>query len=266
MLRDQDRIFTNLRGISSPALKDAKLWGDWDQTKNLLARGRDWIIEELDRSCLRGRGGAGFPTGKKWSFMPKVSDGRPSYFVINADESEPGTCKDRDILRYEPHKLIEGSLLGSFAIGAPVAYIYVRGEYVREAKILQQSIDEAYEAGLLGKNAAGSGWNFDLYVHRGCIEVLALTFVGKNQPSSKALRDARECRASNPPTLPKWGYMVAPQPLIMSKRLRLSPPSYGVVAPGLPVLAAPIIREQRFSRFLDMSTTLAMWKKKWEFH
>ncbi|MCE3230469.1 MAG: NADH-quinone oxidoreductase, subunit [Alphaproteobacteria bacterium] len=167
MLRDQDRIFTNLQGISSPTLKDAKLRGDWDQTKSLLARGRDWIIEELDRSCLRGRGGAGFPTGKKWSFMPKVSDGRPSYFVINADESEPGTCKDRDILRYEPHKLIEGSLLGSFAIGAPVAYIYVRGEYVREAKILQQSIDEAYEAGLLGKNAAGSGWNFDLYVHRG---------------------------------------------------------------------------------------------------
>lgn len=167
MLREQDRIFTNLRGTGSPALKAAKKRGDWDHTKSLIAKGRDWIIAELERSCLRGRGGAGFPTGKKWSFMPKVSDGRPSYLIINADESEPGTCKDRDILRYDPHKLIEGALLGSFAIGAHVAYIYIRGEYVREAEILQRSIDEAYETGLLGKDAARSGWDFDLYLHRG---------------------------------------------------------------------------------------------------
>jgi len=161
MLRDQDRIFTNLSGTDSPFLKTAKERGDWDSSKSLLAKGREWIIEEVQKSCLRGRGGAGFPTGKKWSFMPKVSDGRPSYLIINADESEPGTCKDRDIIRYEPHKLIEGSLVGSFAIGAHVAYIYIRGEYVREAEILQQAIDEAYESGLLGKNAAKSGWDFD---------------------------------------------------------------------------------------------------------
>lgn len=167
MLRDQDYIFTNLSGKDSAFLKAAKARGDWENTKKFMVKGREKIIEEVTLSGLRGRGGAGFPTGKKWSFMPKESDGRPSYLVINADESEPGTCKDRDLLRYEPHKLIEGALLGAFAVGAHVAYIYIRGEYVLEAKILQQAIDEAYEAGLLGKNAAKSGWDFDLYLHRG---------------------------------------------------------------------------------------------------
>lgn len=167
MLRNQDRIFTNLQGSEPAALKAAKARGDWDHTKLFMTKGRDWIIGEIEHSGLRGRGGAGFPTGKKWSFMPKISDGRPSYLIINADESEPGTCKDRDILRYEPHKLIEGALIAAFAIGAHVAYIYIRGEYVREAEILQRSVDEAYEAGLLGKNAAKSGWDFDLYLHRG---------------------------------------------------------------------------------------------------
>lgn len=167
MLQPQDRIFTNLAGVDPFDLKAAKSRGDWNLTKNLMVKGQDWIIGEIERSGLRGRGGAGFPTGKKWSFMPKVSDGRPSYLVINADESEPGTCKDRDILRHEPHKLIEGALVASFAIRAHVAYIYIRGEYVREAQVLQQCIDEAYQAGLLGKNAARSGWDFDLYLHRG---------------------------------------------------------------------------------------------------
>jgi len=167
VLQEQDHIFTNLSGKGSPFLKAAQARGNWDNTKKLMAKGREWIIEEISQSCLRGRGGAGFPTGKKWSLMPKESDGRPSYLVINADESEPGTCKDRDILRYDPHKLVEGALLGAFAIGAHVAYIYIRGEYVFEAKILQQAIDEAYQAGLLGKNAAKSGWDFDLYLHRG---------------------------------------------------------------------------------------------------
>jgi len=167
MLRDQDRIFTNLQGTSPVTLKAARAREDWSQTKAMMAKGREWVIGEIERSGLRGRGGAGFSTGKKWSFMPKASDGRPSYLIINADESEPGTCKDRDILRYEPHKLVEGALLSAFAIGAPIAYIYIRGEYVREADILQQSIDEAYDDGLLGKNAAKSGWDFDLYIHRG---------------------------------------------------------------------------------------------------
>lgn len=166
MLSDKDRIFTNLYGHEPAALTAAKKRGDWDKTKDFITKGREWIIEGVKASGLRGRGGAGFSTGMKWSFMPK-NDPRPSYLVINADESEPGTCKDRDIIRNEPHKLIEGALIASFAIGAHACYIYIRGEYFREAEALQQAVDEAYAAGLLGKNAAKTGWDFDLYVHRG---------------------------------------------------------------------------------------------------
>src|SRR3546814_621251 len=129
MLQDKDRIFTNLYGLHDPGLEGARRRGDWDDTKALIAKGRDGIVEEMKASGLRGRGGAGFPTGLKWSFMPKESDGRPHYLVVNADESEPGTCKDRDILRYDPHKLIEGCLVAGFAMGAHAAYIYIRGEF-----------------------------------------------------------------------------------------------------------------------------------------
>ncbi len=169
MLQDKDRIFTNLYGWHGADLKSAQARGSWDKTKDLIAKGREWIVEEVKKSELRGRGGAGFPTGMKWSFMPKEpgKDGRPSYLVINADESEPGTCKDRDIIRHEPHKLVEGALLASFAVGAHACYIYIRGEFYHEAMALQKAIDEAYDAGLIGKNACGSGWDFDLYVHRG---------------------------------------------------------------------------------------------------
>jgi NADH-quinone oxidoreductase subunit F len=167
MLSDKDRIFTNLYGQRDWRLAGARARGDWDNIAGLLSPGRDAVVETVKLSGLRGRGGAGFPTGLKWSFMPKVSDGRPSYLVVNADESEPGTCKDRDILRYEPHKLVEGCLVAGFSMGANTGYIYIRGEYYNEALHLQASIDEAYDAGLLGKNAAGSGWDFDLYVHRG---------------------------------------------------------------------------------------------------
>lgn len=167
MLSDQDRIFTNLYGVHDWRLPGARARGDWDGTKAILERGRDAIVEEMKASGLRGRGGAGFPTGMKWSFMPKVVGDRPHYLVVNADESEPGTCKDRDILRHDPHKLVEGCLLASFAMGAHACYIYVRGEFTNEAKHLQQAVDEAYEAGLIGKNACGSGWDFDCYVHRG---------------------------------------------------------------------------------------------------
>ena len=167
MLDDKDRIFTNLYGIHDWTLEGARKRGDWDGTAGILARGRDAIIDEMKASGLRGRGGAGFPTGMKWSFMPKVSDGRPSFLVINADESEPGTCKDRDIMRHDPHKLIEGALIASFAMGAHACYIYIRGEYYAEAVNLQGAIDQAYEAGLIGVNACGSGWDFQLYLHRG---------------------------------------------------------------------------------------------------
>jgi NADH-quinone oxidoreductase subunit F len=132
-----------------------------------MLKGQDWIIEEMKKSGLRGRGGAGFPTGLKWSFMPKQSDGRPSYLVVNADEGEPGTCKDRDMMRHDPHKLVEGCLIAGFAMRAVAAYIYIRGEFYREAENLQGAIDEAYAAGLIGKNACGSGYDFDVFVHRG---------------------------------------------------------------------------------------------------
>jgi NADH-quinone oxidoreductase subunit F len=139
----------------------------WGNTKALLARGRDTIVDEVKKSDIRGRGGAGFPTGLKWSFMPKQSDGRPSYLVVNADESEPGTCKDRDILRFDPHLLLEGCLVAGFAMGANACYIYIRGEFYNEASNVQLAIDEAYEAGLIGKNACGSGWDYEIYLHRG---------------------------------------------------------------------------------------------------
>ncbi len=167
MLNDQDRIFTNLYGMHDRSLKGARARGCWDDTAGLIARGRDKLVEQVKASGLRGRGGAGFPTGLKWSFMPKDSDGRPAYLVINADESEPGTCKDREIMRHDPHTLIEGALIASFAMGAHTCYIYLRGEYIREREALQAAIDECYDAGLLGKNAAKSGWDFDLYLHHG---------------------------------------------------------------------------------------------------
>ncbi|MBX6374698.1 MAG: NADH-quinone oxidoreductase subunit NuoF [Acetobacteraceae bacterium] len=166
-LSDKDRIFTNLYGLQPWSLHAARRRGAWDNTAALIAKGRDWVVEEVKNSGLRGRGGAGFPTGLKWSFMPKQSDGRPHYLVVNADESEPGTCKDRDIIRHDPHLLIEGCLLAGFAMGANTGYIYIRGEFYNESVVLEAAIREAYEAGLLGRNAAGSGWDFDLYVHRG---------------------------------------------------------------------------------------------------
>ncbi|MGH2342886.1 NADH-quinone oxidoreductase subunit NuoF [Segnochrobactraceae bacterium EtOH-i3] len=167
MLQDKDRIFTNIYGINDWGLKGALARGSWDGTKAILEKGRDWIIAEMKASNLRGRGGAGFPTGMKWSFMPKeVNPERPHYLVVNADESEPGTCKDREILRHDPHHLIEGCLIASFAMGAHAAYIYVRGEFIRERENLEAAVKQAYDAGLIGKNNV-HGWDFDLYVHHG---------------------------------------------------------------------------------------------------
>ena len=167
MLEDKDRIFTNLYGFGDPGLKGARARGNWDNTKAIIDKGRDWVVSEMKASGLRGRGGAGFPTGLKWSFMPKTVDPkRPHYLVVNADESEPGTCKDREILRNDPHTLVEGSLIASFAMGAHAAYVYLRGEYIFERERFQAAVDEAYEARLIGKDNV-HGWPFDLYVHHG---------------------------------------------------------------------------------------------------
>jgi NADH-quinone oxidoreductase subunit F len=167
-LADKDRIFTNLYGFQEPWLKAAEQRGDWDNTKGLMAIGQDAIIDTVKASGLRGRGGAGFPTGMKWSFMPKEpKPGKPNFLVINADESEPGSCKDREIIRHDPHKLIEGALIAGWAMRCRAAYIYIRGEFIRETEVLRRAVAEAYEAGLIGKNACGSGYDFDLFVHRG---------------------------------------------------------------------------------------------------
>ena len=139
MLADQDRIFTNLYGQHDWTLDGARARGDWDDTAAIIARGRDAIIDEMKASGLRGRGGAGFPTGMKWSFMPKQAspDGRPSYLVVNADESEPGTCKDRDIMRHDPHKLIEGCLIAVLRDGRAGLL------HLRSRRILQRNLQSA---------------------------------------------------------------------------------------------------------------------------
>lgn len=167
MLRDEDRIFTNLYGWFDWKLAGARKRGDWSNTKDILTKTPEDVVEIVKASGLRGRGGAGFPTGLKWSFMPKQNTGKPHYLVVNADESEPGTCKDREIIRHEPHKLVEGCLVAGFAMRAEAAYIYIRGEFYNEALHLQHAIEEAYEAGLIGKNACGSGYDFDVFLHRG---------------------------------------------------------------------------------------------------
>ncbi|HEV7278130.1 MAG TPA: NADH-quinone oxidoreductase subunit NuoF [Devosiaceae bacterium] len=166
MLADKDRIFTNLYGQHDWTLEGARARGAWQGTKGFIDSGRDWITNEVKGSGLRGRGGAGFPTALKWTFMPKVNDGRPHYLVINADESEPGTCKDREILRHDPHHLVEGALLAARAMDAHVAIIYVRGEFIRERQRLEAAVQQAYDAKLIGKGNV-HGWDFDIIVHHG---------------------------------------------------------------------------------------------------
>ena len=167
MLSKKDKIFKNIYGFSGFGLDVAKSMGDWIEAKDIIVKGKDWILDEVKKSGLRGRGGAGFPTGLKWSFMPKEVKDKPHYVVINADESEPGTCKDREILRNEPFKLLEGILYASVAMQAHTAYIYIRGEFYNEYKNLQRAIDECYKDKLLGKNILNTGWDLDVFVHRG---------------------------------------------------------------------------------------------------
>ncbi len=166
MLQDKDRIFTNLYGLHDWRLEGAQSRGVWSGTRALVDKGRDWLTNEVKASGLRGRGGAGFPTGLKWSFMPKQSDGRPHYLLVNADESEPGTCKDREILRHEPHRLIEGCVLACRAMDAHLAFIYVRGEFMRERQHLEEAVAEAYAHKLIGKDNV-HGWDLDIIVHHG---------------------------------------------------------------------------------------------------
>ena len=143
-LHDKDRIFKNVYGFQDWRLAGAKARGAWDNTKALIEKGHDGIINEIKSSGLRGRGGAGFPTGLKWSFMPKGAG--PKYVVCNSDEGEPGTCKDRDLLRYNPHSVIEGMIIGGYAMGASAGYNYIHGEV--------WEVYEQYEQALAGYQQA----------------------------------------------------------------------------------------------------------------
>lgn len=167
-LSKDDRIFKNLNGLEDWGLKGYESRGGYKGLKKLLKTDRLAHIDLLKSSALRGRGGAGFPTGLKWSFMPDPEKtGKPSYLVCNADEGEPGTCKDRDILRFDPHVLVEGMIVGCYCLAAKTGYIYVRGEYYDESSRLQTAIDEAYAKGYLGKNILGTGVDVDLHLHLG---------------------------------------------------------------------------------------------------
>jgi NADH-quinone oxidoreductase subunit F len=140
--------------------------GGYTALKTSLGMSPAEIVTVVKDSGLRGRGGAGFPTGLKWSFM-KPGDGKPHYLCCNADESEPGTFKDREIMRWTPHALIEGCAIGSYAIGAETCYIYIRGEFTEPIQRVEAALKECYAAGILGKNAMGSGKTINIYVHRG---------------------------------------------------------------------------------------------------
>jgi len=154
----------NVAGIRN--LDVYRTQGGYETLKKALGMKPEEIVEEVKKSGLRGRGGAGFPTGMKWGFLAKP-EGVARYLVCNADESEPGTFKDRYMMEFLPHLLIEGMAIGSFALGCRTSYIYIRGELMYVYHILQDAIDEAYKAGLLGKNILGSGFDFDLHVHCG---------------------------------------------------------------------------------------------------
>jgi NADH-quinone oxidoreductase subunit F len=166
ILQDKDRIFTNLYGLHDWRLEGAKARGVWNGTTEMLRQTPEWICDQIKASSLRGRGGAGFPTGLKWTFMPKQEGARPHYLVVNADESEPGTCKDREIMRGDPHRLIEGCLLASYAIRAHNCFIYIRGEYVLERERLEAALAEANAARLIGRDNI-HGWDCDIRVTHG---------------------------------------------------------------------------------------------------
>ena len=258
MLEDKDRIFTNLYGLGDRGLKGARARGNWDGTKAIIDKGRDWIIAEMKASGLRGRGGAGFPTGLKWSFMPKTVDPkRPHYLVINADESEPGTCKDREIMRNDPHTLVEGALIASFAMGAHAAYIYVRGEFIKERTNLEAAVEEAYEANLIGKDNI-HGWPFDLYVHHGAGAYIC----GEETAMLESLEGKKGMPRMKPPFPAGMGLYGPPRRSTMSSRLLSRRRFCGAARRGLRVLGPPIISEPRCSASQVTSTSRATSKRR----
>lgn len=157
------------RNFNNPEMRHLKTYlaqGGYDALKKAIKMEPTKIVEVVKNSGLRGRGGAGFPTGLKWTFIPKQTQ-KPIYLCVNADEGEPGTFKDREILTWDPHLLIEGIAISSFALGCHTSYIYVRGEFSKEIRILQEALDQAYQEGFLGKSILGSGYRLDVFIHKG---------------------------------------------------------------------------------------------------
>ncbi|MGZ5959340.1 MAG: NADH-quinone oxidoreductase subunit F, partial [Myxococcaceae bacterium] len=163
----REKVITRNWGRPNSWTLDAyRSTGGYAMLEKVLGLQPAQVIDEVKRSNLRGRGGAGFPTGMKWSFVPKDSP-KPKYLAVNADESEPGTFKDRYILEFDPHMLLEGIAISSFGLGVHTAYIYVRGEFRFQAERLQKAVDEAYRAGIFGKTVLGRDFGLDVYVVRG---------------------------------------------------------------------------------------------------
>jgi len=163
----ETKILTKRFGLPDSASIDTYLaTGGYEAFRKALRMTPEQIIDEVKLSNLRGRGGAGFPTGLKWGFVPRNSP-KPKYVVVNADEGEPATCKDRVLMENDPHQLLEGMLIAGLAVGARAGYVYIRGEYRYVIEIMEKAIEEAYARGFLGRNLLGSGFDFDAYAHTG---------------------------------------------------------------------------------------------------
>ena len=192
----KDVAFPNLVAKKDVSIVYAKERGDWKGIKDILLKKPQEITDIVKESGLRGRGGAGFSTGEKWSFI--IRDDAVKYIIVNADEGEPGTCKDRAILKYEPHKMIEGTIIAACAIGAKVGYIYIRGEFYDEFRILDSVVKEAYKDGKLGNNIEGSGFSFDLYIHRGAGAYIC----GEESALIESIEGKRGIPRIKPPSFP----------------------------------------------------------------
>ena len=262
MLKSEDKIFKNLYNEFGWDIDNAIKRDDWKNTKEIISKGREWIINEIKTSELRGRGGAGFSTGLKWSFAPKEVGSRPHYLVINADESEPGTCKDRDILRFEPQKLIEGSLISGYAVNAHVCYIYIRGEYVNEGIRLQEFINQAYKKNYLGKNACGSGWDFDIHIHYGAGAYIC----GEETALLESLEGNKGQPRLKPPFPALVGLYGCPTIVNNVETISVVPTILRRVENGFRQLENQKILVQKYFVYQGMLIHLVMSRKRWGSH